>query len=195
MKVRDTTDRKTQILTSAAMLFSRQGFQAASMRELAEAVGIEAASIYSHYDSKEKLLEAVAVSCAEDFDQSVRPLFTGNLNTRAKFKAMVVAHIEVIARNLESSAVFNSEWRHLKEPALSLYAQRRDRYEAMFRDVIRQGIIENLFRNDDDKFLTLTVLSALNWTAQWYKPEGPYTPAEIGEKLAEIQLKGIERHI
>jgi AcrR family transcriptional regulator len=195
MKVREHSDRKMQILQSAASLFSRQGFQAASMRELAEAVGIEAASIYSHYDSKEKLLEAVALVCAEDFDQSVRPIYSGNLNTRAKLKAMVVAHIEVIARNLESSAVFNTEWRHLKEPALSLYAQRRDQYEAMFRHVVHQGVVENLFRNDDEKFLTLTMLSALNWTAQWYKPGGPYTPTEIGDKLAEILLNGIERHI
>lgn len=188
-------DRKLQILRQAMLLFSEKGFQATGMRELADAVGIEAASIYSHYHSKDGLLEAIANACADDFYTTVTPIYQGALHTQAKLKAMVVAHIEVIARNLQASVVFNNEWRHLNEPARSEYARLRDGYEQMFRSVISKGIAENLIRNDDEKFLTLTLLSALNWTAQWYNPSGPYTPTELGERLAEILLGGIIRHI
>jgi AcrR family transcriptional regulator len=194
MKLKDVIDRKEQIYGEASKLFSQKGFQATSMRELADKVGIEAASIYSHYPSKDNLLYAIAWRCADDFFKSVTPIYEGNLNTKAKLKAMTIAHIEVIVRNLDAAEVFNNEWKHLNEPARSEYAQMRDKYGRMFDSVVYQGIREGLYRDVDSKFITLTILASLNWTAQWYDPKGPMSPKEVGEVLSDILLNGLIRN-
>lgn len=195
MKVKEATDRKEQIFWEAAKLFSQKGYQATSMRELADKVGIEAASIYSHYPSKDHLLHAIALRCADDFFKSITPIYEGALSTKAKLKAMINAHIEVIVRHLDAAEVFNNEWKHLNEPARTEYAAMRDKYGRMFDNVVQQGIQENMFRGVDSKFITLTILASLNWTAQWYDPKGPMTPQEVGEVLSDVLLNGLLRNV
>ena len=103
--------------------------------------------------------------------------------------------MEVICRNINSAAVFFTEWKHLSEPSRTAYDQIREQYEDMFRSVVRKGFEENLFRNYDERFSTRAILSALNWTHTWFRPSGELRPAEIGERLGDILLKGLIRTI
>ncbi len=189
------TDRKQQILQQAALLFSAEGYQATSMRHLAVAVGIEAASLYSHFPSKEAMLQAIAWQCADDFFASVEPISRSGLTVKAKLKAMIVAHIEVLVRNQAAAVVFIDEWRHLNAQLRDEYASLRDRYERLFREVIHAGIVENLFRNAEPRYVALFLLSALNGTARWYRPDGPMTATEAGELQAALLLEGLIRTV
>jgi TetR/AcrR family transcriptional regulator, cholesterol catabolism regulator len=192
-EVKEKSDRKTQILSAAEHLFSERGYLATSMRDLAEAQSIEAASLYSHFASKDELLWRIAQRCANEFFSEIEPITSSSLQTQLKLREMILAHIRVIVRNLNASAVFFSEWRHLTEPRRTEYAMRRDAYEDIFRTVIRKGIEENLFRHYDDRFSTRAILSALNWTHTWYRHDGELRPEQIGNQLADILLEGLVR--
>ena len=195
MEVKDKSDRIRQIESAAEALFSHRGYHATSVRDIAEALNIEAASLYSHIKSKEELLWNIAIRCADEFFDSVKPIFESGLQTQVKLTDMIVAHVEVITRNLAASAVFFREWNHISEPRKTEYARLRDNYEDMFRQVVRKGIEENLFKHYDERFSSRAILSALNWTHTWYKADGDLKPHEIGEQLAEIILKGLVRTI
>ncbi|MBX3102589.1 MAG: TetR family transcriptional regulator [Bacteroidetes bacterium] len=182
---------REQILHTAARLFSRQGYVGTSVRELAQAVGMEPASLYNHFASKEEILHALAMTCADDFLQTVTPIALGPLGTRAKLEAMIAGHAVVLCRHLNSATIFLREWQHLGDERRTHYAQLREQYEQLFREVIQQGMQSHLFREADVKFATLTVLSALNFMPQWYKPDGEKTPRELGELLARILLQGL----
>lgn len=189
------SQRKQQVISTAEELFSRKGYLATSVRDLAEALQIEAASLYSHVKSKEELLWNIADRCADEFFASVQPVADADMDTQAKLKQMIIAHVGVITNNLQASAVFLREWRHLSEPRVSEYAQRRADYEQIFRKVIRKGVEENLFKHYDESFSARTILSAINWTHTWYRPEGELTAEEVGEHLAEFLLNGLVRTI
>ncbi len=73
------------------------------------------------------------------------------------------------------------------------FTRRRDEYEGGFRSILWQGIREGHFAAMDEKFAARFVLSALNWTHQWYRPDGAMTPEAIGQTLADMVLKGLER--
>lgn len=195
MEVKDKSDRKRQIEAAAESLFSQRGYLATSVRDIAEALNIEAASLYSHIKSKEELLWNIATRCADEFFETVKPISDSGLQTQVKLPKMIVAHVEVITRNLEASAVFFREWNHLSEPRKSEYAELRDQYEEMFRQVVRKGIEENLFKHYDERFSSRAILSAINWTHTWYRSDGELKPHEIGEQLAEIILNGLVRSI
>lgn len=189
------SERKQQVITTAEQLFSAKGYLATSVRDLAEALEIEAASLYSHVKSKEELLWSIADRCADEFFNQVKPIADSEIKTEEKLTRMIVAHVSVICNNLEASAVFLREWRHLSEPLKSEYAQRRSDYEKLFRKVIRQGIEENLFKHYDEGFSTRTILSAINWTHTWYRPDGELGPQEVGENLSSFLLSGLVRTI
>ncbi|MCS6904856.1 MAG: TetR/AcrR family transcriptional regulator [Bacteroidia bacterium] len=183
--------RKEEILEQAALLISEKGYEATTIRDIAESVGIEPSSVYSHFDSKEDILWEIALSCANQFIEGITSIVESDLTTRSKLTAMIIAHVEILTRNLNAAAIFLNEWRHFSEPRRSDFAHLRDIYEAKFRAVIAQGIEQNALREVDEKFGALTILSALNWTYQWYKPSGEMKPKEIGEKLAELLLNGL----
>ncbi len=189
------SERKQQVINTAEQLFSQKGYLATSVRDLAQALNIEAASLYSHVKSKEDLLWAIADKSAEEFFVKVEPIAQKNIQTTDKLTQMIVAHVGVIADNLEASAVFFREWKHLSEPRLTEYAQKRAKYERIFRKVVREGVEENVFKHYDDGFSTRTILSAINWTHTWYRPDGELTATQIGENLASFILNGLVRNI
>lgn len=189
-----TQTRKDQILESAARLYSEKTYQATGMRELAEAVGIEPASIYSHFSSKEDVLEEIANRCADDFQTTVEPIFERSAPASERLREMIMAHIRVTLRNQSAAAIFDAEWRQLTEPRRSEYAKRRATYEKMFNDVLREGIEGGEFRQVGVRFATLTILSSLNFTYRWYREGGPLGPEEIGEQLATLLLNGLVVH-
>ena len=195
MAIKGLSDRKTQILEVAEGLFHEKGYLACSVRDLAEPLDMEAASLYSHFKSKEDILWTIAERCADEFFDSIKPIADSKLHTQKKLTDMIVAHVGVITRNINASAVFLREWRHLSEPKRSDYSLLRNEYESIFRNVVKQGIQENLFKHYDEGFSTRTIMSAINWTHTWYRKNGEMTAEEIGEHLAGILLNGLVRTV
>lgn len=193
--MRVISERKQQVISKAEELFSRKGYLATSVRDLAQALNIEAASLYSHVKSKEDLLWSIADGSANAFFDRVGPIAVKNIRTQEKLTEMIIEHVTVITDHLAASAVFFREWRHLSEPRRSEYAQRISNYEKIWRGVVVEGIEENLFKNYDEGFSSRTLLSAINWTHTWYRPDGELTPRQIGENLASFLLSGLTRTI
>ncbi|WP_299820980.1 TetR/AcrR family transcriptional regulator [uncultured Pontibacter sp.] len=183
--------RKEQIEKTATALFKSKGFSATSMRDLANALGIEAASIYSHIKSKEEILQRVCFRMAQEFFDALDAAESIDGPATEKLKRAIAAHVQVLTKNTAASAVFLHEWRHLSEPYLTEYLLLRDKYEGRFREIIRRGINSGEFSVPDEKFAALTVFSGLNWIHTWYKPEGKMNPAQIAENLSAMLLTGL----
>lgn len=188
-----TLSRKEQIEQTATALFRKRGFSATSMRDLANELGIEAASIYSHIRSKEEILQRVCFRMANEFFEAIDKTDKPDASASERLQAAITAHVQVLTRNTEASAVFLYEWRHLSEPHHAEFLALRDRYEKHFREIIRAGIHAGEFKVPDEKFAVLTILSGLNWIHTWYKPEGKMTPDEIAANLATMLLNGLKQ--
>ncbi|WP_181163749.1 TetR/AcrR family transcriptional regulator [Pontibacter mangrovi] len=184
-------NRKQQIERTATSLFRTKGYAATSMRDLAHELGIEAASLYSHIKSKEEILQRVCFRVAQEFFEALDAAEANSGCATSRLKKAIAAHVRVLTQNTEASAVFLYEWRHLSEPMHSTYRNLRDRYEARFRDMIREGTASDEFHVPDEKFAVLTILSALNWIHTWYRPDGKMKPAEIAENISNMLLHGL----
>lgn len=191
MATRSKPNRREQILAEAAALFTQKGYQATGMRELADQVGIEPASIYSHFGSKEQLLWELANQCAQDFHSAAEQARKQEANPLNRLRSLIHGHVNVTIRNINSAVVFDTEWQHLGPTKRGEYARMRDEYERVFRDTITEGIAKGVFRKVDEKFAALTILSALNFTYKWYRPSGTMTPEQIGQRLADTLIFGL----
>ena len=88
--------------------------------------------------------------------------------------------------------MFLNEWRYLSEPKREIVKEKRDRYEAIVRQIIEEGIAEGEFRSDANvRFAARLVLSAGNWTYAWFRPGGELGPTEIGERFADLLIRGL----
>lgn len=186
--------RKDQIETVATALFKERGFAATSMRDLANEVGIEAASIYSHVRSKEELLQSICFKMAQDFFEVLENPDSKNLSFAQHLREIITAHVAIITRNVAASVVFQQEWRHLSEPYLSHFLELREQYEQRLRDIISEGAEKGEFVTCDARFVTRTLLSSLNWIPTWYQLDGFLTPADIARNIADLFLHGLCQH-
>ncbi len=188
-------NRKEQILHEAAKLFKNKGYEATSMRDIATALNIEAASLYHHIKSKEEILTTICFEMAEKFVNALKEVNDIYFNAEERLRMAVKNHVEITCENLDKTAVFLIEWRSLPEPQITEFRTLRNNYENEFRTIVRDGKTEDIFDDADEKFAALTILSSLNWLHQWYNPNGKMQPDEIAKQLSDIIIGGIRKKL
>jgi len=189
------TQRKETVMQAAEKLFAERGYQATSVRDIAEALNIQPGSLYAHIESKDDLLWEIVSDAANRFFQAVDPILTSDLVNAEKLRRLIAAHVQVITENLPAAGVYSTEWRHLSEDRRREFSSRRDDYERQVRELIGACIREGTFAAVDEKFATLLILSSINWIYQWYRPDGPMTPEDIARKLTDMLYNGLRRGV
>ncbi|NNC95539.1 MAG: TetR/AcrR family transcriptional regulator [Chitinophagales bacterium] len=184
--------RKLQINLAAQSMFNDRGYSATSMRDLAKVVGIEPASLYNHYSSKEHILNAICFDMAEQFFEALNDLPKIE-SPSEELENSIRSHIDVITKNIDASRVFFLEWKHLNEPSLSEFKQMRKSYEAKFVSIIKRGIKLNEFHHIDPKVAVFTLLSSLNAIYDLYKPGRKFKTEVIADNICHILLSGISK--
>lgn len=182
---------KEQIIVAAQNMFRERGYPAASMRELAKEVGVEPASIYSHFKSKDDILKFICFKIADDFFEAQEPILHSVSNPVEKLKRLIAEHIRVVINNLDAATVFFIEWSYLKNPDLNEFISMREKYERGFRDVIQEGITSGDFRMMDVNFTVRLLFSIMNGVHEWYKTSGKVSPDEVGDKMSGFILNGL----
>ncbi len=186
--------RKEQVIRKAAELFRTKGYAAASMRDLAQMLGIEAASLYSHIKSKEEILQSLCFDMAAEFRKSLDEVEKQKVSAREKLKNGIIGHIQVMAKDLTASAVFMNEHRHLSQPYLRDFLLLRINYINRFKTIIEEGVKTGEFKSTIDKKLAvMTLFSSLNWMPQWYDPNSNIIPGELGQQLADMLVNGLKK--
>jgi TetR/AcrR family transcriptional regulator, cholesterol catabolism regulator len=186
--------RKEQVIRKAAELFREKGYAASSMRDLAQKLGIEAASLYSHIKSKEEILRNLCFDMAAEFRKSLDGVEKQNMAASEKLKNGIIGHIQVMAKDLTASAVFMNEHRHLSQPFLRDFLLLRINYINRFKTIIEEGVKSGEFKtNIDRKLAVMTLFSSLNWMPQWYDPNSNIDPNELGKQLADMLVNGLKK--
>jgi AcrR family transcriptional regulator len=186
--------RKEQVIRSAAALFREKGYAASSMRDLAQKLGIEAASLYSHIKSKEEILQSLCFDMAAEFRKSLAEVESKNVSATEKLRLGIVGHIQVMAKDLIASAVFMNEHRHLSQPYLRDFLLLRINYINRFKAIIEEGARTGEFKDVIDKKLAvMTLFSSLNWMPMWYDPSSKIDPADLGQQLADMLVNGLKK--
>jgi AcrR family transcriptional regulator len=195
-EVLSSSSRKAQVIRVAAELFREKGYVASSMRDLAQKLGIEAASLYSHIKSKEEILHILCFDMAEDFMASLNQVENQqNLTASQKLQQGIIGHIQVMARDLTASAVFMNEHRHLSQPFLRDFLLLRINYINRFKKMIEDGVADGEFKKEIDKKLAvMTLFSSLNWMPQWYNPDSVIDPESLGQQLADMLVNGLKQN-
>lgn len=185
---------RQRILTAAQRLFAQEGYLAVSMRALARSVGVSPATLYHYFPTKEALLRELAFEIAERFLRAVAGIAESSSEVTHKLERFCAAHLETLLREPSQAAIFLREApQHLGEPDRSEFLAKQRQYEAQLEHILREGLHRNLFRDFEPRFMTLSLLAALNATATWYQPEGPLRPHEVADILANTFLHGLIR--
>jgi TetR/AcrR family transcriptional regulator, cholesterol catabolism regulator len=190
----DTEVGPREAIRDAAMhLFGKQGYTGTSMRDIANAVGVLPGSLYAHIESKEALLVDIVADGITRFISAVEPFAAATGSPIDRLREMIIAHVEVVADNPERSLVVFHQWRFLGPDNVPAAIERRRAYERTFAGVVEEGVTAGLFKSGMNlRIAVLTILGALNWTPEWFSPDGCLSAKDVGGLMAGTLLGGIQ---
>ncbi len=170
-----TTDSpaRARILDVAAGLFLKQGYEAASLRRIADAVGIQAASIYHHFASKEDLLEAILRRGITVMDEAFTAAEVASVGTdddrigrRARLATHIRAHLAALYENGPFTAAHITTFRTAPKVVRQAIVPVRDAYEARWT-----ALLTDLTGGADAIGpARLMLLGGMNASVEWFDP-------------------------
>jgi len=180
---------KARIISEAETLFNQQGFDGASMRDIAAAAEMQPASVYYYFESKEELLWAVWEKGGVELLNRVNDAIAGKTDPWQRMETACIAHTTGLLdwRRANQALFVMPPW-HYPESIKTRVIALRDEYEKIFTDLIddlplRKGV--------DRRYLRLTVIGALSWSLFWFKKERD-TPSTIAKQILSLLRGGID---
>src|SRR5512138_221368 len=182
---------RQDILEAAAQVFRQKGFHGASMQDIAKAVSLQKASLYHHVSSKQEILLALLDRALELLLERIAPVAAQELPADKKLQEMIRVYLQILTENTDLSAVLLFEHRSLERKQHARHVPNRDKFEALWRDVVDEGVAARLFKCEDSALTTRAMLGIMNWTLTWYRPTGPLGIDEIADHYSNLLLNGL----
>ncbi|WKX68767.1 TetR/AcrR family transcriptional regulator [Streptomyces sp. XD-27] len=191
--VRPSPERREELLATAAEVFAAQGYNATTVRRIADAAGMLAGSLYYHFDSKESMLDEILSTFLDELWARYDAVLASGLGPRQKLEALVTESFREIDRHRAAVAIYQKESRHLlDQPRFHYLADSQVRFEQAWLGTLERGVADGAFRADLDIRLTYRFVRDTVWVAaSWYRPGGQHSPEEIARQYLSMVLDGI----
>ena len=183
--------KKGLITQKATVLFRLKGYSSASMRHLAEKVGVEAPSQYNHIGSKSEILQTICFKVANTFTCYLDSIKKKLKKNTAMLEAIIRFHIKMMHTSFDEVYVANYEWKHLKEPYLSNFLVQRRGYEKRLMEILEAGMLAGELKKTNAYISVLTILSAVRGLEFLPARKKDISNAELENNMVNHLLKGI----
>ena len=191
-KGKKNSPRKEVILEKAAHLFRKNGFNATSMRDLAENVGVEAASLYNHINSKAELLQEICFKIANKFTEHMDDVMASDQTAIVKIEAILRFHIRQMIHNFEEVYVSDREWKHLTDPYLSNFKSQRRTHRQRIASIIEEGIRKEEIKQIDAPTAVLILLHAVSGIESWHRSRQKISGELLEQNMILILIEGLK---
>ena len=188
-----STATRQRILDAAAKAFRAKGFVATRLAEIAGIAGLRAGSIYYHFASKEQILEEVLDIGIRRISESVQAA-VGELpdgtSHRRRITVAMTSHLSALLRHGDYTSANIRIFGQIPEEVRERHLEVRHVYEAFWRRLLEEACKAGEIRSDLDLGLArLAILGGLNWSIEWYRPEGATIEAIAGA-FADLAFDG-----
>ena len=184
-------DRKTEIISIAAKLFKEKGFSAVTMRDIAQALDIKAASLYNHIKSKQEILVLIIIEIAEEFTLNMNQIESSDEKSIQKLEKIIQLHVDITIRNPNELASLNNDWMHLENENLNYFLKMREDYEENFRKIVKLGIGNKEIQNLNAEVIIFSMLSTLRTLYLWYGKKKTINENVLKTNMINVLLNGI----
>ena len=191
---RKKASKKDFIILRASAMFREKGFPATSMRDLAEAVGIEAASLYNHIQSKSEILQEIVFRIANDCNVHLESLDDSGMNSIQKIESLIRFHVQMMLNRFDDYTVMINEWIHLSEPYLTNFTTQRRNYVQKMEGIIADGIRDKEMKPVLPYVAMLTILSSVRGLEFWHRSGKKITPGTLEDNMVTLLISGLKKN-
>jgi len=186
------TNMKGTIKDVSIDLFYKKGYFASSISDIARAAGIQKSSIYYHYSNKEDILFDILKTTMIDLDANLEKQLKGIEGTEERMRTAIHSHTLFHMERQKEVIISDSEIRGLTVDNYKTIIKLRDEYDHKFQSIIKRGIDEGVFAENDHKILSYAIITMCTAISIWFNPKGRLSKEEISRIYTGFILKAIK---
>lgn len=190
------SERREHLVRLAAELFAEKGFQATTVRNIADEAGILSGSLYHHFDSKESIVDEILTGFYNEIMAAYRAVLDKDMNPRDTVAGLVRVAFGNLEPHRAAITVMQNDWNYLKGmDRFSYLIKSEAEVEKMWVDTLSAGQKQGLFREDLDPKLTYRMIRDTIWVAvRWFKPGGRLDAQGLADHYLKVMFDGINVH-
>jgi len=186
---------RKRILDAAAAAFRRDGYAAVTLKDVAALAGLQAGSLYYHFDSKEELVEEVLTVGVEGVSGATRGAIEAlgrGADPIARLRAAIAAHLEFVLSESDYAVANIRILSQVPRAIRQRHLKRQRRYGAYWRGLFEDAARAGKLRGELDlSVVRMLTLGALNWSVEWYDAKRAQKPRAIADHLATMMFEGV----
>ena len=181
------TNRRDELLRAAARLFVEKGFDATTTRDIAQAVGMRSGSPFYHFRSKQDLLKAAMADGLETGYRRMQAAIEGIDDPEQRLRVLIRTHLGNLLEGECQAPLLLNESRSLDAKARAEIAAITDRYQSPWQATLDELAEAGKLRSSAPP-VRLFLFGMLNWSNQWYRPDGGLSLNQMTECVMNMLL-------
>lgn len=186
---RSTSVNQIAVLNAACELFAEHGYQATSMRDIANAVGVRAPSLYNHVSAKQDILYKIMETAMDRAIDALADALDGVEDIAEQLRKATESLVLDFLRYPSEVTVCNNEVRSLQPANRVAIVAKRDHYAAQVRKIIDRGCRSGRFHTRSPQLAAFAVLEMGNGAKSWFRPGGRYSDVFVAREYGEFALR------
>lgn len=187
----DIRSVRERILAAAVQLFAQYGYHAATMRDIARISGIQAASIYYHYPSKQALLVEIMDTHMRNLNANLQRIMQESLPIEQRLHEAIANHIRLHTTYKAEFFIIDTEIRALEEEQRGAILTLRDQYEIQIQSLLQEGMEQGIFRQVDIKVASYALIAMCTEVATWFRPDGRLSVQQVIDLYTQMITDGL----
>ena len=183
------------ILREAHELFYEKGYEKASMREIAERVGISKAAMYHHFTNKEEILYTICLQGGDlvyhTLQQAIQRNESLDGSVKAQLTDILLEYTTSYLKNKNFNKILLHDIESLPEEKKRVILDIEKSNVNQLRGFLSHLMYQGKLRSCNVTVLTFSLFSAVHWLYFWYRPNKDLTVKDIVEHIVDIFTKGI----
>ncbi|CAM3118475.1 TetR family transcriptional regulator [Streptomyces albus] len=187
------TGRRAELLATAAEVFAELGYNATTVRTIADRAGMLAGSLYYHFDSKESMADEILSAFLTDLWEGYRRIEEAGLGPRETFEGLVTESFRQMERHRPAVVIYQKEARRLAaQERFGYLADSQQRFRKLWTHTLERGVADGSFRRELDVPVAYRFVRDTVWVAAvWFRPRGRKSAAQIAQQYTSMVLDGI----
>jgi len=180
------------VLRAAIDLFNRKGYDATSIGDVADELGVTKSAVYHHVRSKEQLLSEALDEALEELEAAVTRAVTADGSAYERLRGVVRHSVEVLVDHQPAVTLLLRV--HGNSDTEQAALKRRRAIDARLAVLVSQAAAEGALRTDvDPELVSRLVFGMVNSLVEWYRPSGPVAVEQLADAVTAIAFQGLDR--
>jgi len=186
-----SNERLAEIYRTAAQIILRKGYDATSINDIANALGMTKAGLYHYINGKKELLFDIMNFGLDELDEEVATPAGEIEEPVERLRFIIASHAKLVTRGQGAITILVDEITALTPAQNRIITRRKREYFNRLRELLNKLKDEGKLQDVDTTAATFSLLGMISWLSRWFRHDGKMTQEQVADQITKIALNGL----